>query len=69
MILTCEHRSIYTEQCYLDTGDTDHPRDGDKRESWQMKIVLLVAAVAGLGAVMAANVVPDVSRYLRIRRM
>jgi hypothetical protein len=34
-----------------------------------MKILLLVAAAVGLGAIMAANVVPDVTRYLRIRRM
>jgi len=35
----------------------------------QMKILLLVAAAVGLGAIMAGNVVPDVTRYLRIRRM
>ena len=34
-----------------------------------MKILLLAAAVVGLGAMMAVNVVPDVTRYLRIRRM
>jgi hypothetical protein len=31
--------------------------------------LLLVAAVVGLGAVLAGRVVPDVTRYLRIRRM
>jgi uncharacterized protein DUF6893 len=31
--------------------------------------VLLVAAAIGLGAVLARGVVPDVTRYLRIRRM
>jgi hypothetical protein len=36
---------------------------------WWMKILLLVAAAVGLGAIMAGNVVPDVTRYLRIRRM
>jgi hypothetical protein len=49
--------------------NTDHPSDGDKRETWQMKILLLVVAAVGLGAIMAGNVVPDVTRYLRIRRM
>ena len=34
-----------------------------------MKILLLVAAAVGLGAIMAGNVVPDVTRDLRIRRM
>jgi hypothetical protein len=34
-----------------------------------MKILLLVAAVVGLGAIMAGKVMPDVARYLRIRRM
>jgi hypothetical protein len=33
-----------------------------------MKILLVVAAV-GLGAIMAGKVVPDGTRYLRIRRM
>jgi hypothetical protein len=42
---------------------------GDKRETWRMKILLLVAAVVGLGAIMAGKVMPDVARYLRIRRM
>lgn len=31
--------------------------------------MLLVAAAVGLGAVLARGVVPDVTRYLRIRRM
>ena len=34
-----------------------------------MKILLLVTAVVGLGAVFARGVLPDVNRYLRIRRM
>ena len=34
-----------------------------------MKIWLLVAAAVGLGVIMAGNVMPDVARYLRIRRM
>jgi hypothetical protein len=34
-----------------------------------MKILLLVAAAVGLGVVFAGNVLPDVTRYLRIRRM
>jgi hypothetical protein len=34
-----------------------------------MKIVMLLAAAVGLGAIMAGKVVPDVTRYLRIRRM
>ena len=34
-----------------------------------MKILLLIAAAVGLGAIMADKVVPDVARYLRIRRM
>jgi nitroreductase len=47
----------------------DRPRDGDKRETWQMNLLLLAAAAVGLGAIVAGNVVPDVTRYLRIRRM
>ena len=31
--------------------------------------LLLVAAVVGLGAGLARGVVPDVTRYLQIRRM
>ena len=34
-----------------------------------MKILLLVAAALGLGALLAGNVLPDVTPYLRIRRM
>ena len=34
-----------------------------------MKILLLVAAVVGLGAALAGNVLPDVTRYMRMRRM
>ena len=34
-----------------------------------MKSLLLVAAAVGLGAIMAGLVIPDVARYLRIRRM
>jgi hypothetical protein len=49
--------------------NADHPSDGGKRETWQMKILLLVAAAVGLGAIMAGNMVPDITRYLRIRRM
>ena len=33
------------------------------------RVVLVVAAAVGLGAVLARNVGPDVTRYLRIRRM
>jgi hypothetical protein len=33
------------------------------------RLLLVVAAVVGLGAVLARSVVPDVTRYLRIRRM
>jgi hypothetical protein len=45
------------------------PVDGVKRETWQMKILMLLAAAVGLGAIVASKVVPDVTRYLRIRRM
>jgi hypothetical protein len=45
------------------------PATGDKRETWQMKILLLAAAAVGLGAILAGNLLPDVTRYLRIRRM
>ena len=34
-----------------------------------MKLLLLVAAAVGLGAMLAGNVLQDVTRYLRIRRM
>jgi hypothetical protein len=33
-----------------------------------MKILLLAAAVVGLGAILAGTLLPDVTRYLRIRR-
>jgi hypothetical protein len=33
------------------------------------RLVLVVAAAVGLGVVLARSVVPDVTRYLRIRRM
>jgi hypothetical protein len=39
------------------------------QEELEMKILVLVAAAVGLGAVLAGNVLPDVTRYLRIRRM
>jgi len=45
------------------------PATGDTRETWQMKIFVLAAAAVGLGAILAGNVLPDVTRYLRIRRM
>jgi uncharacterized protein DUF6893 len=34
-----------------------------------MKILLLAAAAVGLGGILAGNLLPDVTRYLRIRRM
>jgi hypothetical protein len=34
-----------------------------------MRILLLAAAAVGLGAILAGQVLPDVTRYLRIRRM
>ena len=34
-----------------------------------MKIMVLVAAAIGLGAILAGSLLPDVTRYLRIRRM
>ena len=46
-----------------------HPDEGNRKESWRMKILLLVGAAVGLGAILAGNVLPDVTRYLRIRRM
>jgi hypothetical protein len=33
------------------------------------RLLLVVAAAVGLGVVLAHSVVPDVTRYLRIRRM
>jgi hypothetical protein len=33
------------------------------------RLLLVLAAAVGLGAVLARSVVPDVTRYLRIRRM
>ena len=41
-----------------ETGGTDMTR-----------LLFVVAAAVGLGAVLARSVVPDVTRYLRIRRM
>jgi len=34
-----------------------------------MKILLLAAAAVGLGDILAGKLLPDVTRYLRIRRM
>ena len=34
-----------------------------------MKLLMLLAAAVGLAAILAGKVVPDVTRYLRIRRM
>ena len=34
-----------------------------------MKVLLVVAAAIGLGAIVAGNVLPDATGYLRIRRM
>ena len=34
-----------------------------------MKVLLLAVAAVGLGAILAGNVLPDVTRYLRIKRM
>jgi hypothetical protein len=59
----------YTVNITTHQVNVDHPSDGDKRETWQMKILLLAAAVVGVGAILAGNVLPDVTRYLRIRRM
>jgi hypothetical protein len=33
------------------------------------RLLFVVAAAVGLGAVLARSVVPDLTRYLRIRRM
>jgi len=33
------------------------------------RLLVMVAVAVGLGAVLARSVVPDVTRYLRIRRM
>ena len=33
------------------------------------RLLFVLAAAVGLGAVLARSVVPDVTRYLRIRRM
>ena len=33
------------------------------------RLLVVLAAAVGLGAVLARSVVPDVTRYLRIRRM
>jgi Family of unknown function (DUF6893) len=46
----------------------DHSTDG-KEETWQMKVLLVGAAAVGLGAIVAGNVLPDATGYLRIRRM
>jgi hypothetical protein len=59
----------YTLNSAAHQVNADHPSEGDKKESWQMRILVLVAAAVGLGAVLAGNVLPDVTRYLRMRRM
>ena len=45
---------------------------GPKTEQEELNMTrlwLVLAAADGLGAVLARSVVPDVTRYLRIRRM
>jgi hypothetical protein len=59
----------HTLNTVLSASERQSPRWGDKRETWQMKILLLLAGAVGLGAIIAGKVVPDVTRYLRIRRM
>jgi hypothetical protein len=49
--------------------NVDHSSDRGQEGTWQMKILLLAAAAVGLGAILAGNLLPDVTRYLRIRRM
>jgi hypothetical protein len=44
------------------------PEDGPG-ELNMTRLLLVLAAAVGLGAVLARSVVPDVTRYLRIRRM
>jgi hypothetical protein len=44
------------------------PKPGQE-ELIMTRALLVVAAAVGLGAVLARSVVPDVTRYLRIRRM
>ena len=44
------------------------PEDGQE-ELNLTRLLLVLAAAVGLGAVLARSVVPDVTRYLRIRRM
>ena len=44
------------------------PKTGQEELNMTRLLVVLAAAV-GLGAVLARSVVPDVTRYLRIRRM
>jgi hypothetical protein len=44
------------------------PEDG-AGELNMTRLLLVLAAAVGLGAVLARSVVPDVTRYLRIRRM
>jgi hypothetical protein len=44
------------------------PKRGQE-ETDMTRLLLVVAAAVGLGAVLARSVVPDVTRYLRIRRM
>jgi hypothetical protein len=46
----------------------DDPEDGQGGTD-MTRLLLVVAAAVGLGAVLARSVVPDVTRYLRIRRM
>jgi hypothetical protein len=44
------------------------PKTGQE-ETDMTRLLLVVAAAVGLGAALARSVVPDVTRYLRIRRM
>jgi hypothetical protein len=49
--------------------NVDHPSDRGQEGDLAMKLLMLLAAAVGLGAILAGNVLPDVTRYLRIRRM
>jgi hypothetical protein len=53
----------------LTTAVVESGPEVGQEETDMTRLLLVVAAAVGLGAVLARSVVPDATRYLRIRRM
>ena len=58
------HRMAADQGAAVQSGPEDRAGGTD-----MTRLLFVAAAAVGLGAVLARSVVPDVTRYLRIRRM